>query len=128
MKVIQGYFYYKLTSGGNLLGEYAHNQRECLKSSTESADRIIEGYRGDDVSMQLFEGKFLATWNEKRTGAACTRSFLTISRKPDSKNLFLLNWVEVAENDHAKMGKVLFQGEGMLCHDTLIGEYHSVNV
>jgi hypothetical protein len=104
MKKTRGRFYFKRTSNGNLIGEFSNNN--APGAYTESAD-LAQPNEGNIV------GIYKSTWQENGN-PYCTD--LAISNRPNSNGLFRLEW----------RGSANFDGEGMLCDDILIGDYHAV--
>jgi len=104
MAKIAGRFYFKRTSNGNLVGEWSNNAES--RAFSESAD-LKESVDGQ------YLGVFDSTWLENQTPILAR---LTITRKQKSTSLFTLQW----------RGQSNFDGEGMLCDDILIGDYHSL--
>lgn len=100
-----GRFYFKRTVNGNLLGEFSNNKAKS--NCTESAD-LIEHCDG-------FRGTYLSTWHED--GEACLAD-LTIKYKDGFKDMFSILWKEKE--------KLIFEGEGFLCDDILIGNYWGI--
>lgn len=110
MSHVRDRFYFKLTSSGNLLGEYSNEG--TLRSRPESA------LRKDTCETEGFRGEYTSTWyepEETRTVAA----LLKIQHKPSSPDQFTLVWSDL------KFSDVLFSGEAMLCDGMLIGDYRS---
>lgn len=97
-----GRFYFKRTVNGNLLGEFSNNKAK--NNCTESAD-IISKSEG-------FIGTYLSTWQEDKV--ACLAD-LTTSYKVGFNDISSLVWME--------KGKMIFEGEGFLSDDMLIGNY-----
>lgn len=104
---LDGRFYFKLTSNGNLIGEWSN--RKSKQSQTESCD-----LRGKPTGNYL--GKYDSTWLEDGKPQFAV---LTITRKQGSTSLFALDWKN-------KAGELIYQGEGMLCDCILIGDYRGV--
>jgi hypothetical protein len=105
MATITGRFYFKQTSNGNLIGEFSNDKSTGI--STESADLLGCNNIG-------FLGTYNSTWRENRTPSFAD---LEITHKPNTNNkIFTLKW----------RGKSNFDGEGMLCDNILIGDYHDV--
>jgi len=102
-KKIIGRFYFKQTTNGNLIGEFSNNHSTGI--STESCE--LRERKGD------YLGDYESTWQENGKPILAQ---LTISPKPNG--LFILEW--------RKGPMCIFKGEGMLCDDILIGDYHSV--
>jgi len=114
-----GRFYFKLTTNGNLLGEYSND--DCRCSYTEAANRILPS----DEALPLlsgsnFPGHFVSTWYEVRDKGSVTAD-LVIKPKQSCLGIFTLVWKEI-KNGATPNGK-LFEGEAMLCDETLIGNY-----
>jgi len=108
MSRINGRFYFKLQTSGNLTGEFSNYLSES--PSTESADRCCSQEEG-------YAGVYLSTWQEYEI--ACFAN-LIIEYKPNTNNtIYSLIWV--SENED------IYRGEGMLCDNILIGDYHSVD-
>ena len=103
MKKVEGRFYFKQTSNGNLIGEFSNDDTE--RTYTESADIITKLGKYDYI------GDYHTTWYED---GACFAK-LNIRKKYDS--IFSLEW----------LGESHFKGEGMLCDNTLIGNYWSID-
>jgi hypothetical protein len=103
---IIGQFYLTETDNGNIVGEFSNNLSDGVYSI--SGD-FMEGEGG-------FIGTYRVTWREKNEGIF---TYLEISYLYDNNKLFKLIW-----KDQKK--KEIFEGEGMLCNDLLIGNYRSV--
>jgi hypothetical protein len=104
-----GRFYLKQTSNRNLIGEFSNRQNDNI--FTESADLKSEN------ANENYIGKYNSTWQENGTAYF---KVLEIMHKPNTNNkIFTLKWR--GERDESG-----FDGEGMLCDDILIGDYHSV--
>ena len=111
MSQIIGRFYFKKTINGNLQGEYSNNYSD--KSYTESATRV-----GLDANeSEKYEGMYNTSWIETDENK-CFSAHLKISKKQDCLNIFSLEWM-------SKTGKILFEGEAMLCDKALVGNYYS---
>ncbi|MCL1864609.1 MAG: hypothetical protein FWF73_02225 [Spirochaetes bacterium] len=102
---IVGQFYLKETSNGNIVGEFSNNLSDGIYSM--SGD-LLDGEGG-------FIGTYRVTWREKNEGIF---TYLNISYLYDNNKLFKLTWTDSKK-------KELFEGEGMLCDDALIGNYRS---
>lgn len=98
-----GRFYFRLTTSGNLTGEFSNNTVHA--NFTESADR-----QGGDL--KCFTGQFIATWQED--GMAVFAE-LTIEPRKGAVNIFTLKWI--VDNNPK------FYGEGFLAEGLLIGNY-----
>jgi hypothetical protein len=101
---IKGRFYLKQTRNGNLVGEFSNNGNTSL--STESCDST------SIVPTGSFIGNYQSTWQEGGQALFADLHIIAGGR------LFELTW--------SRNGKVIFKGTGMLCDDTLIGDYQSV--
>ena len=102
---IIGQFYLKKTENGNLVGEFSNNLSDGVYSM--SGDLLDEG--------DGFIGTYRVTWREKNEAIF---TYLEISYLYDNNKLFKLIW-----KDNKK--RELFEGEGMLCSDLLLGNYRS---
>lgn len=104
-KKLIGRFYFKLTSNGNLIGEYSENYSKKFPIKTEGAYR--------ESSDTGFVGIYKTSWHETDEASPVT---LKIFHKPGTSNLiYNIEWIE--------NGIITFWGEGMLCDDILIGDY-----
>lgn len=101
--MIIGRFYFRLTSSGNLVGEFSNNL--SVRNSTESADRT----QGNITS---FLGKYQSTWHEGGQSELLTLSIIT---KPNAQNIFSLTWSDANGPN--------FWGEGLIAEGLLIGDY-----
>lgn len=107
-----GRFYFKLTSNGNLIGEYSNSRTSSCCS--EAANRVSEWpSRPDELPGAGFIGKYDTAWRE---GAGVGKSRLVIEREPNRLGIFKVAWTTCDT----------FVGEGMLCDDILIGDYRPV--
>lgn len=109
MPQFTGRFYFKLTSGGNLLGEYSNSL--SMHSSTEAADRVAEAPNPADRQLSRFVADYISVWHE--SVSSFTHSTLVIRPKSECSGIFTVNWT----------GPAKFKGEAMLCDDVLIGDY-----
>lgn len=100
---IIGRFFFKKTSNGNLVGEWSNSHGTQVFS--ESADLMEPG-------ADTYLGDYASTWQENKKPIF---AILTI-RKKGLGPLFTLEW----------RGTSNFDGEGMLCDNILIGDYHSL--
>ncbi|HCZ36318.1 MAG TPA: hypothetical protein DHV26_10385 [Cytophagales bacterium] len=98
-----GSFYFRLTTSGNLLGEFSNNG--STENSTESAERKIPAGNS-------FVGEFYASWQED--GKAFYAD-LEITPKTQTANMFTLTWM--------RDNKQVFWGQGFLAEGLLIGNY-----
>ena len=106
---IIGRFYFKRTQNHNLLGEFSNNVHPG--NFTESADciKITENFVGD----------YHATWQDN---AVVIFAKLTINYKPNTRNtIFQLEWT-------SKNGEKMFEGEGFLFDNILIGDYRNFEI
>ena len=111
-QTVVGRFYLKKTSNGNLIGEFSHHS--SVGNATESCDfREEESREMRKDANDHYVGIYHSTWCESETAIFAV---LTITKKNDK--IFTLEW-------RGKAGKIMFTGEGMLCDDILIGDYHS---
>lgn len=116
MSKLHGRFYFKLTSNGNLLGEYSNNDQNCLRSLTESARRLA--FESKD---QGFVGNYISAWYEDIDHQAVSAD-LVISLKPRCENIFLVRWTP-REGEETSI-KCIFFGEAMIGEGMLVGNYH----
>jgi len=103
MAKVQGRFYFKRTTNGNLIGEWSNNNE--TRAFSESSDWV-------SLEDSAYVGMYNSTWQE---GQNPVFAKLAITKKQGG-SLFKLEW----------RGKANFDGEGMLCEDLLIGDYHQV--
>lgn len=111
--IMNGRFYFKLTSNGNLIGEFSNDHPTITRSHTESADRITSG-------VDPFEGDYFSTWHEQGQAQA-ELSKLIIKTKSGCHNLYTVIWEEFPSTNTPI--KIRFKGEAMLCDNILIGNY-----
>ena len=112
---VSGRFYFKLTANGNLLGEWSNRDSIAAQpTSTESADFDVS--LGSPKTRGTFVGSYRSTWQENGVAVFAT---LKIDLKPHVPDIFTLTWHSPSK------GKPIFNGEGMLCDDILVGDYHS---
>ena len=106
---IIGRFYFKRTQNHNLIGEFSNSVHR--RNYTESADCI--------KAIENFVGEYHATWQDN--GEAIF-SKLTINWKPNTGNtIFQLEWT-------SKNGDKMFEGEGFLFDNVLIGDYRNFEI
>ena len=103
MKKINGRFYFKQTSNGNLIGEWSNYESE---PATESSD-----LQGEYQPTVQFNGIYNSTWQEN--GVAVFKE-LQITKVG---NKFKLDWKDKGKT------RPDFTGEGMLCDNILVGDY-----
>ncbi len=111
MAKITGRFYLKKTSNGNLLGEWS-NDHSGEKVSTESCDLIAGSLDFSENAKGSHAADYYSTWQENGNAVLAQ---LKISQ---NNRLFSLDW-QCKPPAH-------FEGQGMLCDDILIGDYHQV--
>lgn len=109
MENVNGRFYFKQMSNGNLIGEFSNS--ETSRNCTESADIVPESRKGDYI------GNYLSTWQED--GTPCFAE-LEISEKLEHDKIFTIEWYEKGRKS------LKFKGEGMLCDTILIGNYWGI--
>lgn len=110
MSSLTGRFYYRLTTNGNLVGEFSNNH--STRSQPETAERI-----GGTVTAPFgFEGKYQSTWFEPDDDQAVLAQ-LKITQKPGTHQLFNLSWTVPSSTTP------LFEGEAMIGEGLLIGNY-----
>ncbi|ANF51786.1 hypothetical protein A0O34_15295 [Chryseobacterium glaciei] len=102
---VRGSFHFRLTSAGNLLGEYFNNYGNII--SSESTNRIDQG--------SGFVGTFITSWIENGQEAIITN----LEIQPTiNNNMFTLIWTDLK-------GKVTFQGKASLLEENIIYGYYS---
>lgn len=106
-----GRFFFRKTDNGNLIGEFSNNLDAGIY--TESADRI-KGCEDKECANCRYHGTYSSTWQENGVPFFAD---LTISKNTRNNKLFSLKWI-------VKNGSTNYTGEGMLCDDILIGDYH----
>jgi hypothetical protein len=112
MAIAKGRFYFKITSNGNLLGEY--DDEEMTYTGTESAVRLDQGI--SNKTTLSFLGEFATCWLENNKTPQFAKLLITEKKNSNpNSNLFELKWTM----DNKKK----FEGEGMLCDNILIGSY-----
>ena len=108
MEKIIGRFYFKLSSNGNLLGEYSNNvSTDC---DVEAARRLSER---QGTNINPFVGKYNSTWTE---GASSHSATLTITKR--TAQIYSVEW--------SRNNEPVFTGEAMIMDGILIGNYQSV--
>jgi len=115
MSTIIGRFFFKLTTNGNLIGEYSNNK--STRCVTEAANRIFAVEDAEQITQFSFEASYESVWRESANNGVCSN--LKVEGKKGCPGIYSLVW-------KALNGKVQFEGEGMLCDDVLIGNYWSV--
>ncbi len=104
-----GRFYFKETASSNLLGEYSHRDSSSRIVCAEAATRTTPGHG--------WIGEYRTVWRED-PNATVASGLLKISQAEGSASLFRVEWFSERSPDHK-----IFEGEAMLCGDTLIGDY-----
>ena len=109
----QGRFYFKLTTSGNLLGEYSNQL--MARNEPECSSRV----HGE---LSSFCGEFISTWQEDEGPASARLVIGTKAANPNKCGIYSLKWFE-----HPKEGadQLSFEGEAMLSDGMLIGNYWS---
>lgn len=95
-------FYFRLTTSGNLLGEYSN--RTTLRNFAHVGDRKVVG----DVNN--FEGTYDACWLENGTTPFYAELTITMT----NPNVFQLEW---------RGGEANYDGEGFVENGMLVGWY-----
>ena len=101
--MLRGSFWLRLTSSGNLIGEFTNNANTRIFS--ESADAV------EPVDLESFEGDYISTWQEDRAPLGANLKITQAGQK------FNLIWTRIDN------GSIIFRGEGFLVGDLLIGHY-----
>ncbi|MBN2703013.1 MAG: hypothetical protein JXR23_02280 [Pontiellaceae bacterium] len=108
MGKITGRFYFKLSSNGNLLGEYSNDKsQDC---DVEAAKRLSE-CQGTNINS--FVGKYYSTWTEGNSAHSAT---LSITKRVDQ--IYSFEW--------SRNNEPVFTGEAMIVDGILIGNYWGV--
>lgn len=108
--VEHGWFYFKVTDNGNLIGEFSNehiNGEICTESSV-----YVGGKRNLIGATSTASATYATTWLDFHNDPAY--AVLKITR---TGNVFALEWKENKA--------VLWKGNGMLCDGILVGEFHS---
>ncbi|HVD99435.1 MAG TPA: hypothetical protein VNB90_14600 [Cytophagaceae bacterium] len=106
--MLRGWFYFRRTTSGNLVGEYSNNFINPRRSFTHTGDLI--GISND------FQGTYNSTWLEQNVPVI---ALLTITNV--GNNIFELRW-EVVNNGPVFIGNASVEG------DLLIGEYSMIQI
>jgi hypothetical protein len=109
-----GRFFFKETDNGNLIGELSNYPGPEI--STESAD-WIKGC-DDKCANCRYHGTYHSTWLDD-DGPQYAELKIFKNKKTGANKLFTLEWRD-------KNGKLIYEGEGMLCDGILIGDYHDM--
>lgn len=115
LNIYPGEFYFKLTSNGNLVGEFVNRDPNCI-IATESAVRSSMVAEGQEPG---FEGTYHSTWFEENKAEA---ALLEITPDRDRSNQvrprrYRLEWWNLNRNH------VLFHGYGFVADHLLVGHY-----
>lgn len=94
--------YFRLTSSGNLIGEYANPQGAWPETAVRT---------GPGGELSSFEGSYKVSWTEEDKVPG---GILKIRRDPD-RRIFELIWLQY--------GKPVYTGVGILCDGLLIANY-----
>jgi len=103
-----GWFYFKLTTNGNLIGEFSNNN-DVEKIYTESADSIDE--EKPEIS---FVGNYISTWQENNIP-----KFAHLKIDLKHKGRYSLIWTN-------KKKKKIFIGYGILANNMIVEDYREV--
>lgn len=109
MNELIGSFYIQKTRSGNLIGEFTNNRN--TRVFTESADLIVAV---EDLTD--FSGNYVSTWQEENV-AIISNLRITVIESLNNRKLQLI-WTDTTERKN-----ILFQGEGFLAGELLIGHY-----
>ena len=111
---VNGRFYFKKTSNGNLIGEWSSHQSngEVL---TESGDLKCGNLDLSEAAQGKTCSEYQTTWRENGEAAFAK---LEISR---NNLLFTLKWTNITIGGQTKQHT--FTGEGMLADGIVIGDY-----
>ena len=108
--VQHGWFYFKQSDSGNLIGEYGH-EYSPLGVYTESGE-FVKGDQDILKNPNAKNAEFESTWMDPNTTP--TWGKLEVER---NGRIFKVKW-------SYKTGPV-FEGKGILCDGVLIGEFHA---
>jgi hypothetical protein len=101
MPQVNGWFYFRLTESGNLIGEYANDKSTFV--TAECAEILPSSWTG-----MPFEGIYITVWQEDQALDA----LLSIKKHGA---IYELIWI--------REGKQLFTGRGAICDGKLVGNY-----
>ncbi len=101
----RGFFYFRLTHNGNLVGEFFNDADTSIR--TESADKI--------KNIKKFDNNYLSTWRE---GGNSEILNLNISISDNNERIFDLAWFRNNENDP------VFRGQAMEIEENLFSGYY----
>ena len=107
MPTNHGHFYFRLTSNGNLIGEYSNDGLNG--ASTESAGRVL--VEGESNRLHSFIGLFDTCWLEDKTS-----KYAQLEIEAVKYGMFSLTWKN-------KKRDTLYRGKGMIVDGILIGDY-----
>lgn len=103
-----GRFYFKLTSNGNLVGEYSHRDPSSQRCYAEAATRTSPGGIG-------WCGEYRTTWCE---GPSFEVVSAWLKIEAVTAQIFVVRWL-----DGKDQNQPLFYGEAMICDGILMGDY-----
>ncbi|WP_294284157.1 hypothetical protein [uncultured Chryseobacterium sp.] len=103
----RGFFYFRLTNNGNLVGEFFNDFDTSIR--TESADRTNNENR--------FDNTYLSTWRE---GGNSEILNLNINISENNDRVFDLAWFRNNENNP------VFRGQAMEIEESLLSGYYFV--
>lgn len=106
---IRGWFYFKLTESGNLIGEFS--SFEVSVNSSHVADRI----QTKNIKTSEFSGTYNNIWLENNKN--CMLMTMKITKIKEQNNRYELLW-------HLKK-KLIYKGLGSIVDNILIGNYES---
>ena len=110
MRAFPGEFYFKLTSFGNLLGEFTNRCETgmCTESSVPLAGEQATGN---------FTGTYNTTWYDAESGEADHAVLIIAKEKRKVANRYKLVWT------NRNGDEIRFHGYGFVCNEMLIGHY-----
>lgn len=117
MNELLGRFYFRITSNGNLTGEFSNDRNNAVQ--TESADRFSDR-PSDFKSPEAFLGEYHSTWIEGPPDFPM-HAILVIAQNKPNPQIFELVWTGQNRN-------VIFRGQGMIAEGLLIGNYQMEQV
>jgi hypothetical protein len=113
---LKGNFYFRLTSNGNLTGEFSNQYSK--RAFTESADRVREPSSPTD---SRFCGEYISTWQEGEGNDSASHiallSNLRIAPHINGGPKFIVEWRGFGSDGPN------FDGEAILAEDLLVGNY-----
>lgn len=108
---VNGCFYFKQTSNGNLIGEYTHDNNPLIWTESAHMQNI------KDNNEAPYIGEYKSTWHEKGNEFYLTTLNIFPNEDPKSKK-YILTW---------EGNNFYFIGDGMFCDNILIGYYRSAS-